>query len=184
MTCIVALKVPNVCVWVGGDSGAFKEDEISQRSCEKVFYNGDFLIGFSGSFRVGQLIKYSFSPPPIKDPENIMRYFVVDFIDSLKECLRSKGNLKTNESGEECHECDIIVAYKDKVVSIESDFNVGDHLDNYISIGSGALYALGALSAIEEIDNLTPEQKILKSLFASEKHSPSVVQPFTVLRTR
>lgn len=184
MTCIVALRVPNLCVWVGGDSGAFKEDEITQRVNEKVFYNGEFLIGFSGSFRVGQLIRYSFSPPPVLDPENIMKYFVVDFVDSLKDCLRAKGNLKTNESGEECHECDIVVAYKDKVVSIESDFNVGDPFDEYVSIGSGALYALGALSALDGLNEITPEQKVLKALIASEKYSPSVMQPFSCLRTR
>ena len=184
MTCIVALRVPQHCVWIAGDSGAFKEDEISQRVNEKVFYNGDFLIGFSGSFRVGQLIRYSFMPPPVKFPGDIMKYFVIDFVDALKDCLRSKGNLKTNEAGEEIHDCDIIVGYKDKVVSIESDFNIGDPLDNYMAIGSGALYALGAITVLDELSNITAEQKVLKALFASEKYSPSVLQPFVCLRTK
>ena len=62
MTCIVAIKHDNE-IWMGGDSAAFRDDERTNRADEKVFKNGDFLLGYSGSFRVGQLIRYAFNPP-------------------------------------------------------------------------------------------------------------------------
>ena len=63
MTCIVGLIDGNR-VWMGGDSAGVSGLDITVRSDPKVFRNGDFLIGFTSSFRMGQLLAFRLRPPP------------------------------------------------------------------------------------------------------------------------
>ena len=69
MTCIVGV-VDNGKVYMGGDSAGVGGLCIETRKQPKVFRNGDFLIGYTDSFRMGQLLQYKMSPP---------RYFEGDF---------------------------------------------------------------------------------------------------------
>ena len=52
MTCIVGL-IDGRRVWMGGDSAGVSGLDITVRADAKVFRNGDFLIGFTSSFRMG-----------------------------------------------------------------------------------------------------------------------------------
>ena len=59
MTCIVGL-VHNGIVYIGGDSAAITIDGVQfLRSDPKVFIKEDFLIGFTSSYRMGQLIRFN-----------------------------------------------------------------------------------------------------------------------------
>ena len=57
MTCIVGL-IDGRRVWMGGDSAGVSGLDITVRADAKVFRNGDFLIGFTSSFRMGQLLAF------------------------------------------------------------------------------------------------------------------------------
>ena len=71
MTCIVALKDGNK-VYLGGDGAASEEKTglILQRIDPKVFRVGQFGIGFVDSFRMGQILQYSWTPPVYKPTAN------------------------------------------------------------------------------------------------------------------
>ena len=58
MTCIVGLVHEGV-VYIGGDSAGVGGMSLTVRADEKVFQNGEFLMGFTTSFRMGQLLRYS-----------------------------------------------------------------------------------------------------------------------------
>lgn len=179
MTCIVAIKHDNE-IWIGGDSAAFRDDERTSRADEKVFKHGEFLFGYSGSFRVGQLVRYAFNPPKNNKQKSDMEYMVVDFVDSLRFLLEEKGKLLKDESGDS-YDSEIVVGFRNKIYVIESDFNVSTSTEKYVVSGSGSAYALGALYVLDENDNIKPKDKVEIALKASAQYCPSVKAPFTIM---
>jgi ATP-dependent protease HslVU (ClpYQ) peptidase subunit len=178
MTCIIGLKY-NGTVYLGGDSAGVDVNNISIRADEKVFSNGPFIMGFSGSFRMGQLLQWSFRPPRLPKSRSIFGYLVTDFIDALRKCYQEKGTLKSSESG-----CDmgdqLLLGIHDELYHIQSDFQVAEVQDAYNSIGSGMDVSLGAMYATEDIEN-DPEYRIRVALEAAAKHITSVAPPFLVI---
>ena len=76
MTCIVGLVHEGV-VYIGGDSAGVAGLSLTVRADEKVFQNGEFLMGFTTSFRMGQLLRYSLKPPCSYPDDDINQYMVV-----------------------------------------------------------------------------------------------------------
>ena len=76
MTCIVGLVHEGV-VYIGGDSAGVAGLSLTVRADEKVFRNSDFLMGFTTSFRMGQLLRYSLKPPRRHPDDDIHQYMVV-----------------------------------------------------------------------------------------------------------
>jgi hypothetical protein len=90
MTCIAAL-VKDKKVYMGADSAGLAGYHLGIRADRKIFMNSGFLFGFTSSFRMGQLLQYSFKPPPFKG-RDLDRFMVRDFIEAVRKCL-SKGGL-------------------------------------------------------------------------------------------
>ena len=91
MTCIVGV-VHKGTVWIGGDSAGVDESfGSSARSDAKIFQNGPYLMGFTSSFRMGQLLAYAFDPPKPHDDDDLMRFMVTDFINEARHCLLNGG---------------------------------------------------------------------------------------------
>lgn len=178
MTCIVAIEHEGK-VWMGGDSAATRDDDIVCRSNEKVFINGEFIIGYSGSFRIGQILQYAFKPPKQNlFKQTDMEYMVVDFIDALRKTLKEKGAMMEEKEGD-AQDSEFIVGYQGKIYVIESDFNVGRPLHNYASCGVGMDYALGCLYNMPE--EMSVVSQIEKALSASAEFCSAVRKPFNIL---
>ena len=67
MTCIVGMVdklAKNVII--GGDSAESTNVNIFIRKDAKIFQNGNFIIGCTSSFRMIQLLRFTFKPPKIK----------------------------------------------------------------------------------------------------------------------
>lgn len=190
MTCIVAIE-HHGDIYVGGDSAAIDDaaTEIRSRADEKVFIKSCFefhdqrmIIGFAGSFRVGQLLRYSLEIPEHKKQYSDMEYLVVDFIDSIRSMQKDKGSLIKVDELEE-HDSELIVGYKGKIYIVESDFQVGRLIENYAACGTGAQTALGALYATKNI-KISPEERVKLALSASVEYTPGVREPFTIMKLK
>ena len=57
MTCIVGL-VDDGKVYMGGDAASVDGYIVRTSALSKVFRNGPFLIGYSTSWRMGQILQY------------------------------------------------------------------------------------------------------------------------------
>lgn len=181
MTCIVGIiDKENNRVWIGGDSAASSTCEVSIRRDPKVFKNGEFVFGCSGSYRMIQILQYSFIPPEVKT-EDIRSYMCTDFINAVREAFRTNGFLQKSEFGDE-HGGFFLVAYKDKLFKVQEDFQVSERLDDFDACGCGDAFALGALSALSQTD-LNAHQKLLTALETSSKMALGVAPPYTVLFT-
>jgi len=181
MTCIVGIERDGI-LWIGADSAAFKDDEINIRTDPKVWRAGEFLYGFSGSFRVGQVLRWGFKPPRNTRGTD-MEYMVMDFVDDLKDFLSDKGLLVRGDSFDS-YDAEIVIGFRSRFYVIESDFNVSAKADPYIASGSGAHYALGALYALFEQESLSPEQILHQALGASSYFCPSVKPPLSIISNK
>lgn len=182
MTCIAAI-VKNNKVYMGGDSAGTTGGLLVIRKDPKVFKVDEFLIGFTDSFRMGQLLRYKFDPPTLHNDVDLYRYMCTGFIDSLRCCLKENGFAET-KNGIELGGC-FLVGVKGRLFNIQSDYQVGESLSGYDSIGCGSEYALGALNTMEQLNTIksliSPEEMISIALNTAAKFSPYVSEPFIIL---
>lgn len=175
MTCIVGLA-HNGKVYMGGDSmaaGTWDKHVIATR---KVFRVGEFLIGYTSSFRMGQILQYHLSVPQQQDGVTDERYMVVDFVEAVRDCLKDKGYASVNSNVEEAGF--FLVGYRGNLYYIASNFQVSQWASGIAAVGCGEPYALGAMVALG--DKVKPKQRILKALEITSELCNGVCAPFYV----
>lgn len=179
MTCIAGL-VHNGAVYLGGDSAGVAGSSLTRRADVKVFRNGDFVFGFTSSFRMGQLLHHAFAPPVPKAGEDLERFMSTRFVDAVRECLK-KGGFAREVNDRELGGT-FLVGYKDRLFCIASDYQVGETLDQYDAVGAGEDIAKGALYVLHGAD-IHPEDKLRIALEAAERWSGAVCAPFHFVST-
>lgn len=181
MTCIVGMiDSKNKNVIIGGDSAGVAGSVVSIRKDSKVFKNGEFVIGCTSSFRMIQLLRFSFKPPEIKT-KDIYEYMCTDFINAVRLCFKDGGYLQKYTDGDE-KGGSFLVGYKNKLFKVEDDFQVEETLNGINACGCGENFSLGALYALSKSD-IEIKDKIIKSLEAAEFYSTGVCKPFILLTT-
>lgn len=172
MTCIVGIAEGGK-VYIGGDSAGVCGMDIAIRADRKIFKNQGFVMGFTSSFRMGQLLCYKFSPPPRHPDEDVMGYMVTKFIDGVRDCFKDGGyarKVSEVESGGQ-----FLVGYEGRLFSIEGDYQIGETMCGYHAVGCGADYAKGSLFATM---GEQPEKRLDMALRAAAAHSAGVCGPF------
>lgn len=179
MTCIVAL-IKDGDVYIGGDSaGTDSSFGQSIRADAKVFENGPFIMGFTSSFRMGQLLRFSLSVPEQTSKQEDYEFMCTTFIDAVRATLEEGGFLKVVNGVERGGV--FVVGYNGAIYVIEGDLQVGIPTQPFTAVGSGAEVALGALEILTKMDNLSPKEMVTKALEASVAHNASVRPPFVIL---
>jgi len=183
MTCIVGI-LHDDAIYVGGDSAAIDVETLatSIRMDEKVFLTegGDFVMGFAGSWRMGQLVRYALDVPEHPRAKDDMTYLVNDFADALKKMLSEKGSL-TKDNGVVMFDGELVLGYRGNLYVIDSDLHVSRSADDFVASGMGAPIALGALYATKH-SRMGPEKRIALALGAAARYNASVKPPFHVLK--
>lgn len=179
MTCIVAIAEGGT-VYMGGDSAGVSHLSLEIRKNPKVFKNKDFVIGYTTSFRMGQLLQYAFTPPKRHPDEDLFEYMVTSFVDGVRETLK-KGGFASKEDEVE-RGGNFIVGIEGRIFQIESDYQVSEIRDNFASCGCGYEIALGALYATEGEDQ-RPKDRLRVALEAAEHFSAGVRGPFSFIET-
>lgn len=180
VTCIVALKAKKgTChqVVMAGDSAGVSHLDVTVRKDSKVFRNGEFLIGYTDSFRMGQLLRFKFRPPPPVKRKDLFEYMCTLFVDEVRRTLKEGGFSEIDNNVEQGG--NFLVGFRGRVFEVASDFQVGEAALDFAAIGCGDSYALGALAASALTD---PEERVLQALAVAEKFSGGVRAPFLVLR--
>lgn len=183
ITCIVGYIEDGV-TWIGGDSLGSNGYSKTVRKDTKVFKMKDLdhgIIGYTSSFRMGQLLQYE----SLIDPrdENIINheYLVTKFIPKVIECLEEGGY--SEDSSGRISGGTFLLGYKDKLYRIENDYQVGESQDDFDACGSGEYFALGALETMKGED-IQPKYKVLKALRAASKFSTGVAPPYIIANTK
>lgn len=179
MTAIVGL-VHQGAVYIGGDSAASNGWYETVRADTKVFRNGDYLFGFSTSFRMGQLLHHALKLPT-PPARNLEKFMTTQFIDAIRTCLKEGGWAETSHDREKGGE--FLVGVAGRLFSIEGDYQVAEETAGHFAVGSGFLVALGSLHATGQT-SMRPRRRVLAALEAAERYTPGVCAPFKCLALR
>lgn len=180
MTCVVGI-VDGDEVHIGADSAAVSGYEVRESRIPKVFVNGPFIIGYTSSFRMGQILQYQLQVAP-QGSECNMKYMVHTFVEAVRGCLKGHGFSKIENNVEKGGF--FLVAYRGALYEVENDFQVNHYADGMAALGSGREYALGALRTMRYIGlKVEPTRKqLIRALETAAYYSGNVMGPFLVLK--
>lgn len=190
MTCIIGLK-SNGKIYMGCDSAAASGWDMRKTTLPKVFIRDGFIIGYTGSFRMGQILQYNLTIPkytpdilPLEgDYPTPLEYMVSKFIPEVRMALKENGftAIKDNqESGG-----DFLVGFQGQLFKVASDFQVNQFRDDFDAIGCGAPYALGAIQGTlyasgYSVADANSEKIIQHALAVAGYFSNGVAAPYFV----
>lgn len=181
MTCIVGLLDKNGDIYMGGDSAGVSGYSLFVRADEKVFINEGYIMGFTTSFRMGQLLRYGFTPPKFYGDTDLYNFMVTTFINKVRKCLKVGGFAQEKNKAEKGGT--FLVGFKGRLFIIDSDYQVGEMIDNFVSVGCGADIALGSLYSTKN-SPLKSEDRIKLALESAEQFNAGVRKPFVILKLK
>jgi ATP-dependent protease HslVU (ClpYQ) peptidase subunit len=176
MTCIVALRHDGV-IHMGCDSAGVGGWSRQNRADPKIYrIAGQMLIGFTTSFRMGQLLGHSLTLPRHHADVPVSQYMVTTFVDAVRNCLKAGGWAEKDKDQERGGT--FIVAYKGQIFEVQSDYQVAQRDEPYTAVGCGEDLALGALYASGKAGMKDPRARIELALTAAAEFSAGVYGPF------
>ena len=171
MTCIVGIEHEGA-VYMGGDSAASSGWDIRTETGPKVFIVGEFIIGYTSSFRMGQLLQYQLSVKP-REQMSDRAYMITVFAEAVRTLLKEHGYARV-DNNEETGGI-FLVGYHGHLYRVQDDFAVLQSADGFDAVGCGMSYALGALRVLDKAD---PQDVLTKALETAEYFSNGVRGPF------
>lgn len=144
MTCIVAM-IEDGRVWMGADhlgsDGYIKTEFVKN---DKVFKSGDFLLGYTTSFHMGQILQYRWGQPTRPEGVSDDMYFYKYVMDSFIQCFKDNGY--GEKQGVGWVSGNFLVGWKGRLFEVENAHAL-EH-EKFASVGSGCYHALGAMKAL------------------------------------
>jgi len=183
MTCIVAIA-QNGVVYMASDHAASDEKTgwILARKEPKVFKVGQYGIAFTDSFRMGQILQYSWVPPkytPTKTNSGLDKFMRTKFVDSVKDAFKGGGygNFGPNvEDGDQGGIFLVSVRGTGRLFYVDDDFQVGENIIPYYAEGIGMDFALGSLHSTQNMRD--PYKRMELALSAASQFSVGVCPPY------
>lgn len=180
MTAIVGVKDEiSQAIFIGADSAAVNDEfEVGTWCAKKLFFKNNFLIGYCGSFRGGQLIQHNFEIPR-KTTTNHEKYFLTEFIPELQECFNSNNFDWTKE------EIELLIGFGENLYFLQSDMAIFPCTDKYFAIGYGASYALSSLYTSEHLrDSIPTDARIKMAMESAAYFNKAVYGPYKILELK
>jgi hypothetical protein len=178
MTCIAGVR-QGKSVYVSGDSAGVAGWDLTIRADPKVFLAGPYAMGFTTSFRLGQLLQHKLKlPEPPRDGRKLYPFMVNEFVEAARECLKAGGMATKEKEAEQGGT--FLVGVRGRLFIVESDYQVVEPAAPFAAVGGGAPYALGSLATSKG----TPAARLKKALEVAERFCVGVRAPFrTVVAT-
>lgn len=179
MTCISAV-VKNGHVYMAGDlmgSNGFTKKVYPDT---KVFKNGDFLIGYTSSFRMGQILQYNWSQPPRLEGVTDREYLQIDVIESMRECFNNYGFGEFKDG--EHQGGTFLIGYKGELYEMQSNFSILKN-ESFAAVGSGQYHAEAVLLLLTQDPDFDPQDVLTASIYAASYFTTSVSEDCTIVTT-
>lgn len=186
MTCIVGLidgdKVHMGCDSVSSDGYRIWPRNDCKMFCrswivDKTGQEEKMLIGFTTSWRMGQLLRYDMNMPDPPAMEPTFQWMVKKFVRSIRRTLHDGGFAKQVDNVEKGGT--FLVGYRGQLFRIESDYQVMEIAGIYDSVGSGWDHAMGSLhTSLRMAPHAHPRIHLTLALEAAETYMASVGGPF------
>lgn len=194
MTCIVGIRHSSGVLLAGDSVGVNGGGAAQMRRDPKVFQlNRHVAIGYTSSFRMGQLLRFNLSLPAIVDAvgdkrsDDAFEWAVKEFIPACRTALKDGGYATVNNTAE--YGGYFLLAVRDRLFEVQSDYQVAEPTPAYVATGSGEEIALGALHVLvgpdsEPLTKTKAKEFATKALNAAVFHSAYVRPPFEYVETQ
>lgn len=176
MTCIVG-AIEEGRIILGADSAASCDHEIYRMQERKVFRNGPYVIGVTGSYKIGELLRFKAQlPEPPTDPTDLKPFFVRHLMPKIAGIVRAEGAahdgrlLLGPRTG-------LLLGCRGKLWHVDPDLTVLCE-GNFASIGSGRLRAYAALYVLEKAGVGPAKRRVELALEAAAEYTASVRGPW------
>ena len=172
MSCVIGL-VHKKRVYLASDGVASTEDgDTRPIDAIKLFRKGNYLFGFAGSIRTGQIIQHG----DFDIPKSIWGW-----PDAIREQITEKGAIITGECQGELQSSNFLIGFKQGLLyEMLADFQMNQvNETGYTAIGAGSTVALGSLYTTADLD-WSPEDRLYKALNAATQFVRSCGPPFKI----
>ena len=217
MTCIVATKFVDesrkIRVMMGADSASVEASWLTQgeRDDKKIFSAGQFIVGYTTSYRMGQLLQYGSAVMPterakrrwLRKPAAVPtrtladlnlatyahghRWMVQEFVPWMLELLKA-GKWATEDKGR-VEVGQFLIANDNRLFMVHADGQVID-VPPFGACGCGEQFARGAMIALhpktrhhEMLHREDAQRLVTHALMAANYWSAGVREPFHYLTT-
>ena len=75
-----------------------------------------------------------------------------------------------------------LVGVAGQIFEIRNDYQLGRPVTPYSAVGAGAMVALGALRALEKVEELSLRDRVTRALEAAEAYNAGVRRPFRMVK--
>ena len=179
MTCIVGITDGHRTV-IGGDSAGSSPDnpEIHTTDVSKVFATGEYLVGYCGSYRAGQLARWDMDwPEPPEPGADLECFFTRVVVKALRQAMQDAEPGFTQALPRTAQ---FMIGLRGHLFSIGQDYSAVKLKDPWLAIGSGRQAAYGALHVLGGLD-LDLEEKVRRALVATQECTANVREPFQLV---
>ena len=184
MTCIVGMvDGSGEFVVIGGDSAGVSGWTLTLRSDRKAFVlQPGIVIGYTSSFRMGQLLQFSLPHFELPEPGDEFRWAVTVFIPAVRKAFADGGYLRKDNERESGGA--FLLDVRGALFEIDSDFQVGVPSSGLASCGCGFAEAMGALEAlVGSPSDKSTTATLRRALAISERLNAGVRGPFEFVST-
>lgn len=136
----------------------------------KIYRKKKMLFGVSGRALLLQHLMHKFNIPSHPTGMTDEKYMNTVFIDALRK-LFEKNRVTEIDKNNEDMSSSIIVGYKNKIYYISCDFCITRYESNFVAIGSGREYAIGALEAFSYNGEVITEKHIRSAIKVAAKYN-------------
>ncbi len=159
----------------GADSAGGSQDEIYEIMEEKIFVRGAYLIGYCGSLRIGQILRYEVELPDPPAEEDLAAFLVKEVMPEIRRAVETAGAAGKDQvlPGKTM----ILLGCRGGLWCIGPELFVSQ-AKPYAVIGSGRHHAYGALHALLAAGMKIGRRLIELGLQAAAAYTPSVRPPF------
>lgn len=184
MTCIVGAVVRGR-TYIGGDSASVSDHIHVARTDRKVLRKDGYVFGFTGSWRLVQIVAHAWTLPLRPAGSSLEDYAVGQAMWSLRAALKTRGFLHVEDGVETIPDRGAFMfGSRGELVLVYADFQVANRGESdapYSALGSGREVALGALYRRWPPRKGQEKATLRLSLAAAEHHVTTVQRPFSVL---
>ena len=149
MTCIAAIETRHG-VTMAGDRAGSNGWTRGVVDTPKVFTNGPLLIGYTSSFRMGQLLQHALHPPVHTLGWDIDWWITHDLMNTVRRTFSEHGWGTTKD--QQAAGGNWLVAVAGRCYEIQTDYSWLRYTTGRYTVGSGEVHAAASLATTAHLD--------------------------------
>lgn len=190
MTTIIGIQGEDYCLLVAdtritstSEDGTPNQINTLRQDTSKIAINGKYAIGTAGDLRAINLLTHTLQlpacPPNLKN-KKLDEFITNKIIPTIRNLFETHGYTthepKTNKAE---HDSELLLAINNTLYLIDGDYAWFTDQTGIYATGTGAPYALGALTAQPTPKNSTQAKKqALKAIAIASKYDPNTGHPY------